>query len=184
MAHEHKTAITAPDQKVLKLPKLVVSQTDVKRLLRELAALADFLHQSKIRSPGTSLKLPKTSRWLDDLAADNNLNLLHLEDLEQLKAFLTHLRDNAPLFHISFSSEPSAAFTEKIVTWFRREIHPYVLLQIGLQPTLAVGCILRTANHQFDLSMRKAFHEKRTILMEKLGANLKPDAATPTGATQ
>lgn len=157
-------------KKTYKLPKLVVSQADVKRLLRELEALDDFLHQSKIRTPGTSVKLPKTSRILDDLAADNELNLLHTDDNKQLIEFLTELRDSAPLVHISFSSDPSAAFMDKIISWFRREIHPYILLQIGLQPTIAAGCIIRTADKQFDLSLRRGFSAKRDILIEKLGA--------------
>lgn len=166
MAHE----IVHDGQKHLKLPHLIVSQSDVKRLLRELAALGDFMHQSSIRTPGSGIKLPKTSRLLDELASDNGFNLLQTEDLDKLTVFLTDIRDHAPVVHISFSSDPSAAFTNKLISWFRREIHPQLLLQIGLQPTLAVGCIVRTANQQFDLSLRKSFIDKRPILIEKLGA--------------
>jgi len=69
---------------------------------------------------------------------------------------------------MSLSADPSTRFLEKLVTWLRREIHPQVLLTIGLQPTLGAGCVLRTPNRQFDFSLRQDFAKKRDLLIGKL----------------
>jgi hypothetical protein len=60
----------------LKLPLSVVSQIDLARLLRELNSLDDFFSGAKIRTASTAMQLPKLSRQLDQLARDNNANLL------------------------------------------------------------------------------------------------------------
>ena len=72
------------------------------------------------------------------------------------------------MIHISFAADPSAAFTDKIVAWFRENIHPFVLIQVGLQPTIAAGCVVRTANHSFDFSLRQHFTKQRQLLIDKL----------------
>ena len=64
---------------------------------------------------------------------------------------------------MSFSADPSVTFLTKLMTWLRQEIHPQVLLTVGLQPTIGAGCILRTTNRYFDFSLRQDFANKRTM---------------------
>lgn len=154
----------------LKLPVLVFGIVEVRRLKRELEALDEFIHQAEIRDSGKQASLPRVSRLLDALAGDNNLNLLQVETRNLLKDFLTSIEQTAPTITISFASDPSASFTAKIVTWLRGNIHPQALLQIGLQPTIAAGCVVRTANKSFDFSLRERFSEQRPMLLEALDA--------------
>ena len=112
--------------------------------------------------------MPRTSRILEALAANNGLNLLTATHRHHLQQFLEEVSSKAPVIHISFAADPSATFTAKIVAWLRTNIHPYALLQLGLQPTIAAGCVVRTPNKQFDFSLRNRFHEKRAILLEGL----------------
>jgi hypothetical protein len=84
--------------------------------------------------------------------------------------------------HISFSADPSPVFTDKLMTWLRREIHPFVLLTVGLQPNIGAGCIVRTTNKQFDLSLRQDFKAKRDLLLEQL-TKAAPAAAQAAAAT-
>jgi F0F1-type ATP synthase delta subunit len=69
---------------------------------------------------------------------------------------------------MSFSADPSPQFTQKLAAWLRQEIHPFVLLQVGLQPNIGAGCVVRTTNKYFDFSLRERFKSKRPLLMEKL----------------
>jgi hypothetical protein len=69
---------------------------------------------------------------------------------------------------MSFATDPSSAFTAKIVTWLRASIAPNVLLEVGLQPTIAAGCIVRTTNKIFDLSLRQHFADAESVLLEAL----------------
>lgn len=156
------------DHATLRLPITVVSRVDVGRLLREVAAIDDFLSQSAIRQPGTPIKLPKTSRLFDEIVTLNQLNVLHDTDRKQLTEFLTNVRNTAPILHMSFNADPSPDFTQKLMTWLRTEIHPIVLIQVGLQPNIGAGCVLRTTNKFFDFSLRTRLKKNSAALAEVL----------------
>jgi len=160
----------------LKLPVLVFGVVEVRRLKRELQALEDFMHQTAIREPGAPVALPRLSRLLDALATDNSRNLLQEDDRAELGQFLSAIEQTAPTIHISFAGDPSSAFVAKMVTWLRGNIHPQVLLQIGLQPAIAAGCVVRTPNKVFDLSLRHNLLDQRAKLMEALDALATPKA--------
>lgn len=178
MAPEHGQAAQQTKQQ-LKLPVLVFGVVEVRRLKRELEGLDEFVRQAAIREPGKQAALPRVSRLLDALATDNSRNLLQDADRQELHQFLVTTEKAAPTMHVSFASDPSSAFTAKLVTWLRANIHPAVLLQIGLQPTIAAGCIVRTANKSFDLSLRQSFEEKRPLLLQALDADRAANAPTP-----
>lgn len=156
------------ERTVLQLPVAVVGRGDIGRLLREVEDLQEFLSQAAIREPGKGIALPRTSRLLDETAQANKLNLLISKDVDTLKQFLSGVKVHAPVLHISFSVDPSPAFVSKLLSWLRQEISPIVLVQVGLQPTIAAGCILRTPNRQYDFSLRKHFTSKRDVLTKLL----------------
>lgn len=160
MAHEKSEAATK-----LTLPVSVSGPVEVGRLARELGEIEDALLQLGIRSGGEKMKMPQTSRLMDQVVEQNHFNLLHEKDRHALKDFLVAIHHQAPVLHMSFSADPSPAFLEKLVSWLRKEIHEEVLLTVGLQPNLGAGCILRTTNKQFDLSLRQDFAKKRDLLM-------------------
>lgn len=162
MAHDKK--------RDYELPVAVVGLVDVGRLRRELQNIDDFMIQSSVREPGKQPQLPKSSKSLEEVAKVNKLNLLIEEDRQYLEEFLKYLRNSAPIIHMSFTAEPSAKFLNKIVSWLRAEIDHNVLLQVGLQPGIAAGCIVRTPNKYFDFSLRKNFADKRELLTQKISA--------------
>jgi hypothetical protein len=163
----------APEQnQPLRLPVQVVGLADVARLLREIDDLEDFVHQAELRQAGhASAQPPRASRLLGEFAEANQLNLLQAQDRVATAEFLKDLKLSAPTIHISFASDPSAVFIGKLVTWLRANLHPQLLLQIGLEPTIAAGCIVRTPNHLFDFSLRRRFEEERQLLIDKLGVD-------------
>lgn len=156
------------NQSELKLPVLVFGVAEVRRLRRELEALDDFMRQGKVREPGKQPDLPKLSRLLDSLAGENKINLLQESDRRRLGMLLDNLEKTAPVMHISFASDPSSAFVAKLVAWLRANIHPLVLLKVGLQPSIAAGCVVRTTNKSFDLSLRQKLAEQRPKLISAL----------------
>ena len=150
------------------LPVLVTSPLDVARLVRELEAIDEALLQLDLRQPGAEVKMPKTSRLMDQVILLNELNLLHPEDRLLLQQFLRAVKERAPVVHMSFNADPPVAFMEKLVAWLRREINPLVLVTVGLQPNMGAGCMLRTTNRQFDFSLRQTFLKNRELLISKL----------------
>lgn len=149
------------------LPTMILGPADVNRTLLELQELEEYLRQAYIRKDG-SVKLPKTSRTLDSLAEANKADLLQADDREHLIAFLQSVQQHAPVLHISFAAEPSAAFTARIVEWLRANVSKYVLVQVGLQPSIAAGCIVRSTNKVFDLSLRRHLTQKRSVMTDLL----------------
>jgi F0F1-type ATP synthase delta subunit len=150
----------------LQLSTNIVSHVDITRILRELKSLDDFFVATKTRPAGTSMQLPKLTRLLDQVARENKLNLLEESHRKALYQELDQIVARAPLLHISFAAEPSTQALEKILVWFRANIHPQALLQVGLQPTIAAGCVLRTPNKVFDMSLRNHLIEQQKYLMQ------------------
>ncbi len=160
MAHDEKKALV--------LPVSVVNRSDVGRLLRELKVLDEFLQQAAIRQPGSSMKMPRTSRFMDELLQANKLNALVEADRKALVQFIDDVYKKAPTLHMSFNADPSPLFSQQLVTWLRKEIHPYALMQSGLQPSIGAGCTLRTASKYFDFSLRENFKAKRELLVHQI----------------
>lgn len=152
----------------LRLPVTAIGKTDVGRLIREVEMLDQFIVQSAIRQPGLPMKIPKTSKVLDEAIQLNELNMLHADDRQQLLEFLRSVYATAPNMHMSFSADPSPFFMQRLMTWVRQEIHPLVLVQVGLQPNIGAGCVVMTKNKYFDLSLRNRFFERRDLLIQKL----------------
>ncbi len=162
----------------LLMPTTVATVVDVGRLLREVGALEDFMDQTAIRQPGTSMQLPKTSRLLDAIVDLNKLNMLQQADRHRLYIFLEAVKQKAPVLHISFSADPSPYFMQKVVTYLRTNIHPVVLVQVGLQPNIGAGCVVRSTNKYFDFSLRQRLKSKRDVLLKTLQSST---VRTPEG---
>jgi F0F1-type ATP synthase delta subunit len=150
----------------LKLSNLVISPADVSRLRRELVGLNDFFVDAQARQTGTAMRLPKLTRLLNELAKDNSVNLLEEADRNRLSEALGTIYEDAPTLHISFASEPSPKALEKLIIWIRGNIHPQALVQVGLQPSVAVGCFLRTPNKTFDMSLRASLKKSQPQLVK------------------
>lgn len=150
------------------LPPELVGAVDLSRLIRELEELNDFMYQTEIRQPGTPMKPPRSSHTLEKVASDNKYSLLDTEHRTKLLQALKVIESHAPIIHISFAVDPSTNFMKKISAWVRENIDRYGLVEVGLQPTIAVGCVVRTENKMFDMSLRNKFHEHRDVLIKKL----------------
>lgn len=154
--------------KSLKLPVTVSTKIDIGRLVRELEELDNQLRKNEILKKPVAQTSNKMSASMIGLLEANNLDISSKTSRAELKEFLNQTKLSAPTIHISFSSDPSAKFMEQITEWFRREINPSVLLSVGIQPKIGVGCVVRTPNKQFDLSLGKDFDKKRDLLLSKI----------------
>jgi F0F1-type ATP synthase delta subunit len=158
----------APETQQFVLPLSLVTVVDLSRLRRELKVVDEFMLQADIRQAGQQLTIPRTSHNLEQIANQNRLNLLRENDRKLLSQHLDRLKTQAPTIHMSLAADPSPIFLTRLITWLRHEIHPDLLLQIGLQPSLAAGCIVRTANKYYDFSLRQHFKQHRQFLIDQL----------------
>ena len=149
---------------VLGLPLSLVSRVDAIRLARELEAISGTLEQEKLQHHKTAPR--QLSKILEAMVTGNRIDIDRVEDRNRLTAFLKELKTEAPTIHMSFAAEPSSLFTAKLITWLRSEVHPLILLDIGLQPSIAAGCIIRTSSKYFDCSMRQHLVQNKPKLFD------------------
>jgi hypothetical protein len=142
----------------------IMTVVDLDRAIRDLRDLDDSFRQHELRSPGEPTIISKINRTLEDLARDNNLTLLDPTHRDVLIKQLQIIREHAPVVHMSFPSEPSRKALDTITTWFRVNVDPYMLLQVGLEPVIGIGCIVRTTNKIIDCSLKHTFKEKKHLL--------------------
>lgn len=151
----------------LKLPGSVASRRDVIRLHREVRIFYDSVEQSIMRHENP-IKYPGISENLRAIALENQIDLKDTKKCQILIDKLDVIKDKAPSVHISFPTEPTPEIMQKLVEWFRAEINPHIVIQVGMQPTIAAGIILRTPNKQFDFSLRKHLYQNRHKLTEAI----------------
>ena len=152
-----------------KLPISIVSPSDLKRVKRELDGVSEVMLQMEIRQPGEEqTKLPKMSKHLEDVAEINSLNLLHKDDREKLGEFMSALITAAPVIHMSFSAEPSNKFLNRLMQYLRDSFDPFILVTVGMAPAIGAGCIVRTTNKFFDLSLKQTLANHRQDLVKAL----------------
>ena len=168
------------NKELFNLPPEIVGKADISSLLRELELLESELLKLKGQaslSASQKNTLLKVTNELAQTAAVNSYDLKIANDRQKLTRILTDVRDQAPLLHISFAAEPSPKVTQTILSWLRGNVHRYALLHIGLQQAIAAGCILRTPNKIFDLSLRASFEKQQPYLIELIkGAALNQTA--------
>lgn len=168
--------------KQLVVPIAVISPIDAARLIRELNSLDEYLRQVEIRSGNAPQEVPRYSRLLDEVVQANGYNLLADADRSLLVSQLEELHEHAPVLHISFSADPPGSYIQKIVSWLRQNIDGRILVQVGLQPNIGAGCVVRTPNKQFDFSLRSYFDSKHEFFMKKLHEVVAPEMLTPVAA--
>lgn len=174
----------APNPMVL--PLGIATRGDTSRLMREAESLEDLMRQASIRNPNAAPVLPQISPLLEEAASLNKLNLLQAADRSSLVQFLQEVREKAPVLHMSFSSVASPLFKERLINWLRTEIHPLILIQVGLQPAIGAGCVVRTTNKYFDFSLKQRFAKKREQLIASLhsAGQLPPKNPTPASGQE
>ena len=151
----------------LRLPTILASRQDITHVHRELRVFLDLVMQSIMRHDNP-VKYPGISSTLRALATENQIDLRDEAACKQLLEALEKLKNEAPTLHISFPVDPSPEVIQKLIIWFRTEVDPRIVIQIGLQPTIAAGIVIRTPNHQFDFSLRQHLYHNRNKLKEAL----------------
>lgn len=151
----------------LKLPLSLASKNDVSHLHRELRLFIDAIMQSALRHDNP-IKYPAISAMLRDTARLNQVDLRDQAAAEKLLDALKSLKAHAPVVHISFPRDPGVEVVQKLVNWFRTEVDPRIVIQVGLQPTIAAGVVVRTPSRQYDFSLRKHLYKNQDKLMEAL----------------
>lgn len=155
------------------LLRIIVSRSDVARLLREIESIEenqrqyDLKTQSLTRAKNTGFYV---TTYLRQVAEALSIDIDKSADRLKLANYLSAAKEKAPQIHMDFAVEPSAGLLESIVEWLRLNIDARVLLQTGVQPTIIAGCTLRTSNKFYDFSLRSHFTKAESLLQKEVRA--------------
>lgn len=160
------------DYTAFSLPAAVVSRRDLARLVNEAEHIDDELTAAEVRARKTKqvAETPAFSGQFTDFLSDNKLDFAESKVRTDIIKELRVLKTKAPVVHTTFAVPADIESLQTLAAWFRKSVHPQVLLEIGLQPALVAGVYVRTPNHVHDMSLRSALAGKREVLVKDLEA--------------
>ena len=160
------------DYTAFRLPAAVVSRRDLARLVNEAEHIDDELTAAEVRARKTKqvAETPAFSGQFTDFLSDNKLDFAESKVRTDIIKELRVLKTKAPVVHTTFAVPADIESLQTLAAWFRKSVHPQVLLEIGLQPALVAGVYVRTPNHVHDMSLRSALAGKRDVLVKDLEA--------------
>lgn len=153
------------------LPVYIIGKPQLSAILREIQYMDDVMHQNNLTdsiSAVASMHATTSNRGLNELAQSRGYRLDSSNDRQQLARDVQSLIASSPEYHISFASEPPIRKLKQLVQWLRENVHPQLLVQVGLQPLITAGCVIRTNNSVIDLSLRRSFDEALPVLLREV----------------
>lgn len=153
----------------VRLPLELIGRPEVMQVMREIEALGDVYNQRVVQSRLNTTTIASSLQVSSALQQLGTVNDIELNDQQARESLLGELRaifDAAPSFHVSFAVEPPKKQLQRVVEWLRQSIHPQVLINTSIIPSITAGCILRTPNKVFDLSLRKSFETASPELLK------------------
>ncbi len=158
-----------------KLPNSIGGKRDLIMTLRQIEQIVNDRLQDDVRERFGAKRVGTKAgqRMVNELLELNKLK----DDTESLKTVqkeLEQIKENAGQLRISFSQEPDQDMYQQIVKWFRTEIDPGVLVQIGVQPAIGAGFILKTPMRRYDFSVKTKIMSSTPKFVEVLHRTTTP----------
>lgn len=157
----------------IKLPTAVATKHQFVRFLAEFESLDGELTNQEIRAstgveggPGAAENLS-----IAQFLQENGIALTDSDGRTHMLEGLRSLRKTAPVVHLTFAGEADPASLAEIADWFRKNMNPHTLIEVGLQPGLVAGTYIRSQNKVYDYSLRSRIIGKRDSLVDALRGN-------------
>ena len=156
---------------MLKLPADVYSPDQLGIVLWELGDVTSKLRTAETRAAVTKDEVHgqrevHTSALLLNVLQAAGVSARDHKALEQLAEEIKAIREQAPTVHMMLAALPNRAMKRLIVEWFRRELHPQLLLTFAARGDIGGGFILRAGSKQYDFSFRARILENKQRLVE------------------
>ena len=154
----------------LRLPDDILRRADIARLVREAESIENNTVSANVRTKVTEATKRRSpvSDQLADFLDINQIEVRTARQRSKLVSDLRKLKDNAPVVHLTFASAADIESIKKLVVWLRTQVHPQVIVHIGLQPDIIGGVYIRTTNRVHDLTIRAKLSESRGVIKKQL----------------
>lgn len=169
----------------LKLPNSIGGKRDLILATRQVEQILSDRLQDEVRERFGAKKVGTNAgqQMLSELLELNGLK----DDTQSLKTLLQQMegiRQHASQVRIAFAQEPDQDLYKRVVKWFRDQIDPGALVQIGVQPAIGAGFILQTPARRYDFSLKTKILGSTPKFLEvlKRSADKEAPQATPVAA--
>jgi len=149
------------------LPPAIYSPALVESVTYDIQYYLDWFRQNQIRRKvGAKPKEEPTHSAETELVIKAWLagRPATLESLEALLAYLKRVK--LPEIHLTLAALPNRAQRETLVSWFRANVSPHVLVSFVADRNLGGGLVVRTPNRVFDYTWKQQLVAGRGKLAE------------------
>tara|TARA_Y100001970_G_scaffold250241_1_gene321816 strand:- start:256 stop:738 length:483 start_codon:yes stop_codon:yes gene_type:complete len=151
------------------LPESVVTKADLSRLIREVEEYSEVAYQAEVRG-STAPSVHYASPALQFLARQQEGILNSRQARHTLLDQLHTLQGVVIPVHVGFASQPSIKALQQLVVWFRKNVDPSIVVQVGVDPSIIGGCVVRTTNRVFTFTLAEALRSSQTALAKEVAA--------------
>lgn len=151
------------------LPLSIHSRADIARVRRELQAYAELAQQARVAKRDAPA-VEHFSQSLIDVANIHSVSLMNSSERSDLETYLETIHRTAPVVHIKFAVTPTIRTVERLLEWFRTAIQGDVLVQTAVDPSIVVGCQVRTTNKVFTIRPNESFDTAQATLAKEVAA--------------
>ncbi len=137
----------------------IMSPQDLKVTILEVRKYAHWFSQSLVKNKvaGTAYQdqpqvSPAAAILVNELAAQKPLTTQILDDFI---ASLEKLEESLPRVTITLAAPASSGLKKTIVSWFRENINPDILIEFRFNSTLLGGMVIRYGSQVYDWSFKR-----------------------------
>ena len=159
----------AAPKAVFELPPAVYSPALVESVIYDIQFYLDWVRQNKIRKTVGAASKEEPSHSAETVLVIEAWLAGKPATLESLESLLDHLKSlELAEVHLMLAALPNRAQRENLVTWFRTNVSPHLLLSFVADRNLGGGVVVRTPNRVFDFTWKQQLIAGRIKLAEIL----------------
>lgn len=159
----------APVAHQFELPPAVYSPALVESVMYDIQYYLDWVRQNKIRKTVGAKGKEEPTHSAETVVVIEAWLAGQPATMESLEALLVALRNlKLPQVHIMLAALPNRPQREALVSWFRTNVSPSLLLSFVADRNLGGGLVVRTPNRVFDYTWKQQLIAGRSKLAEIL----------------
>jgi len=138
------------------LPPAVYSPQLVESVIYDVQYYLDWVRQNQIRAKVGAKPKAEPNHSDETVLVIEAWLAGKPPTLESIEALLEHLRQlKLPEVHITLAALPNRAQRETLVSWFRNNASPQLLVSFVADRNLGGGIVVRTPNHVYDYTWKQ-----------------------------
>jgi hypothetical protein len=151
------------------LPAAVYSPSLLESVIFDIQTYLDWIRQNRIRKTVGAKAKDEPTHSAETVVVIEAWLAGKPATVESLEELLKHLRGlKLPEVHIMLAALPNRTQREALVTWFRTNVSPALLLSFVADRNLGGGLVVRTPNHVLDFTWKAQLVAGRSKLAEIL----------------